>query len=135
MIKISNKCILDAVEKIYACEKLTAYTRADLDDMIRSALYILRKINEINNKTVVTTDLCNKEIELEINIDEIRFHHNMLMVYAERAVQKYVREHVQSQITDFNDKLKDWTGTAEKPEKIDIRITGNGYGNATVYNY
>jgi len=127
MIILNNNHNLKGIEAIDACHDTTEYTYIDLKDMVFSLLFILNRLKEINNTTVITTTFSNKEVELKITIIDIKFFHNTLMIYAERSVQKYIREYIQDQIKEFND--------IDIYKRIDIRITSDGYGNAIVCHY
>lgn len=114
------------------CKETTAYTDENIRAMTDSSMLILKLICEINNKTVVVDD---KELVIEIN--DIKFFHNMMLVYADRNVLRYIQEYIDSIIKSHNDTVKQYQ--CKNPNKpirlIDIRISTDGWGNAIVCNY
>jgi hypothetical protein len=119
-----------AATKILGCKNTTSYSVEALDNMVESSNYILDTLTEINNTTVKTKNNIDKDIELDIHIDNIKFYHNMLVVYSEnRMVLDYVKEHLHDAVRMYNLKLDNF-------EKLyDIKATGNGFGDALVINY
>ena len=87
-------------------------------------------LSEINNTTVKTKNNIDKDIELNIHIDNIKFYHNMLVVYSEnRLVLDYVKEYLHDAVRMYNLKLDNF-------EKLyDIKANSNGFGDALVMNY
>lgn len=119
-----------AATKILGCKSTTAYDVDAIDNMVESSNYILDTLSEINNTTVKTKNNIDKDIELDIHIDNIKFYHNMLVVYSEnRLVLDYVKEYLHHAVRMYNLKLDNF-------EKLyDIKANSNGFGDALVINY
>lgn len=124
---ISKQNYLEATEKIDACAGTTCYGPKYLTEMIVSADYILREIEKINNTVVVAKNHKEEDYDLKITIIDIKFFHNMLMIYAEHNVLKYIQEYIKTNIKEYND--------MGYPDKINVRVTGNGWGNAIICHY
>jgi len=119
----------DAYRKIITCKNNTCYNQVELDSMFESALYILNTINIINNETILTQDYLNRDIELFINIIDIKFSHNDMLIYSNRSVLKYLKEYMFENIKIFNELYLDNT------KHRSIKTSGNGHGSALVLTY
>lgn len=116
--------------KILNCKNSTLYTDENIQAMNDSSALIFDFINEINNKTFIVD-----EKELIIEIDNIKFFHNCMMIYANINVLKYIRYYIFNIVKLHNDTVKKYNCCKKALKYIDIKLSTNGYGTGLICNY
>lgn len=102
------------------CHINTEYTEHELNNMFNSSMFILNQLNDINNTEVISKDYKDNDINLFININDIVFSHNAMLIYTNRDIIKH---------------LKEYLFTISKDAGYNIRFGGNGHGTALVCSY
>ena len=109
--------------------KLT-YLDEEFNSMKKSSLDFLKLIQDINDYIVDTQNLLNNDVKLKIDIQDIKFFHNSMMIYAERPVLKYLKEYIHHYIRELNkNDLKTEISTCNSG------CSSNGHGTAIYITY
>lgn len=99
------------------------------------ALFCISLINEYNNTTVKRFTVTDKEVDLKINITDVRIFHNMFTFYGDYFSLQFIRNLIIDKVKEYNDAYKDCGYTEKMNKEYDIRVTGSGYVTHSVIHY
>lgn len=133
--KNKDENIADALRQIKECLPHACYSDEGISNMSKCATFILDAIDNVRDKTVEVETLTGKPDNLLVIIDEVKYHHNMMMIFASSDVLRYLKGYLSVAVADSKKKALESAEVGTCVRVMDMNIGGNGYGTAVVCYY